>query len=176
MTVTDIRDLIASETLIQQRYGTISNAQVDSLDHIAGHSSRTKSKFYLSHSFDTYVEEGNEVYKSIGALTPQKSVFRNPPTPLEWGTDHPHYEEQGSRIPWTDFERDYVGKFVEKNKKRYTNVYSECLKAISKDQRAVSQFHRHHVESTGRVKYGYDKYIESKDKMCMSGELETLLI
>jgi hypothetical protein len=160
MTVSDIIGLAASEAFIQHRSGNITDRQMDSLNHIAGHSSRTMKQFYLTHSYKTYVRDGQQIFDSLESLTPADSPFKNPPPLLQWGTKHPQYKVDGQRIEWTDYEAHYVGRFVEQNRERASHVYAKCLKAIRNDPIAVENFHIRHVESSSRLKYGYDKYVK----------------
>jgi hypothetical protein len=163
MTVTDIRGLAASETYIQHRSGKISQKQMDSLDHIAGHSSKTMKRFYLCHSYDSYAKDGQEIFDSLDALTPADSPFKNPPPPLQWGIKHPQYKLEGKRIEWTKYESDYVGKYVDGHNEH--NVYANCLRVIAKDPVAVEYFHKRHTENSTRLKYGYDKYCKEKNNI-----------
>jgi hypothetical protein len=162
MAVNDIRAVAARQTYLQRRSGTISEKEIDSLNHINGHSSKTVSQFYLSHSYASYVEDGRKLYDSMDALTPADSPFKNPPPLLQWGVKHPQYNFEGKRIEWTKYESDYVGKYVDGHNEH--NVYANCLRVIAKDPVAIEHFHKRHTENSARLKYGYEKYCKEKKK------------
>ena len=129
MTVTDIRSLAATQAFHQRRSGAITEKEMDSLNRINGHSSKTVNQFYLSHSFASYVEDGRKVYESMDALTPADSPFRNPPPPLRWGIKHPQGNLDGKRVEWTEYETNYVGNYVSQHQEHH-NVFANCLKII----------------------------------------------
>jgi hypothetical protein len=75
LTVNDVRAFAATQTYLQRRSGSISERDIDSLNHINGHSSKTASQFYLSHSYASYVEDGRKIYDSMDALQRKKHIF-----------------------------------------------------------------------------------------------------
>lgn len=90
--------------------------------------------------------------------------------PITWGSKHPHGNIPAAKtIPWSDEEKDYIGKVVKnvrenKDDEIPTNICSIIRKTILDDSEAHEIFHSHHILDTGRIRAGYQAYMKREIK------------
>jgi hypothetical protein len=91
---------------------------------------------------------------------------------ISWGKHHPHGSVKSSKIPWSDAEKDYIGKIVEELKQERgkipTNVCAIIKDRVFIDSEAHLIFHEHHTLDSTRIRSGYESYIAREEKKLQS--------
>ena len=88
----------------------------------------------------------------------------NPPRPV-WGVSHPQYGDPNcKRASWSTTELDYLEKVVTIIGSDAHNLMARCLHHIKADPNAIPIFHTRHVESSDRLKNGYEALLKRLGK------------
>ena len=196
VTTTTIRSMVETKAEELEAEGSISGAQRKSVLDVNGHSSATAKRFYLYknreadimhvstvHSkmvaehdeddkdFDfTYAfndEEDIECDIPVTVLAPAPAVdqVHTPST----GTLHPDYMSptRKRRFTWSNEEMGFVGDWCDRHS-HLPNVYASCLKVIKADSELIKIFAPNHIESSTRLRNGYDAYLQRKNKLAIA--------
>ena len=87
---------------------------------------------------------------------------------IKWGSNHPHGDSNGYRIPWSDAEKDYIGEVVEEMRRLRgvipVNICQIIKDRIFNDRQAHAIFHAHHSLDSARIRAGYEAYIKREEK------------
>jgi hypothetical protein len=100
-------------------------------------------------------------------LLPSEPLFTSEVS-IDWGRLHPHRNVNGSKVPWSSKELEYIGKAIEeltaKRGEVPKNISSLITYRIFKDTQAHSIFHSHHTLDSSRVRWGIQAYQKKKEK------------
>ena len=86
------------------------------------------------------------------------------------GCKHPDYKksEKQLRASWTDFEIQTVGQWCEQNKivnpKWAKCILAKCVQHIKNDPKLREHFHEFHIFDSGRLRHGWEAYLNKKKK------------
>jgi hypothetical protein len=85
---------------------------------------------------------------------------------LPWGTSHPFYGSERKRIPWTEVELKFIGRWCDAAlaaDPAITQVAAKCRSAIIEDYpEMISHFHLHHILSPQRITHGRRMFLLHK--------------
>jgi hypothetical protein len=94
-------------------------------------------------------------------------------TELPWGTEHPQFGRETSKIKWTPIEIWYVGDWMVANghgnndgKLPSSKVQRSCRNSLIDDYpEMIPHFHRSHVVKMSTFAHGYNRYLEEQRKI-----------
>ena len=97
---------------------------------------------------------------------PESWRQRHAPVAIDFGTEHPDYNNSSVKAHWTIEEKEYVGKWCARtlNENQFTtNVVAKCRAHILNDPSAWPIFHKNHVLDSGRLRNGFRTW--TKDQL-----------
>ncbi len=180
MSTTNLRTLV--ETTADKNYfnGLITAAQRESVCRVNGHSSTTARDYYVRQELkmhiansqialglagenrsapsSTAVVNGNnfaEVNTKANELFNAHDNFNY----AEWGTEHPRYGSDATRVRFSEKENDYMKAYAREFKSRHGkiggNFAAQFLAHIRADPKAQPIFHENHVVDSSRIRSGF---------------------
>lgn len=167
ITTTSIRTLVETRTAVGFLNGTITAGQVAAINSVNGHSSQMAKTHY------TLIETKRVAEIARGAM----DLDRNTPDYVDqdlegdsyevgnteyadWGSEHPMYQSDAKRIPFSTEENKYLTRLVQEHKREYgeealpSTFTSRCLRKIKSDPNALKIFHLRHVLFPDRLRNG----------------------
>ena len=176
---TNIRSLAEIMAKKAHDAGVITNVQRDAVQHINGHSSATTTDYYLRQSRMQDAINGQAAFEALVRENDRLPLVTHPERTLnnsQWGTEHPHRELSGERVPWSAFELNFVGTFCSDLLHREPNqtytVVRSCLAHIKSDHNLIAKFHKHHTLDGSRLSYAWKKWKNDERKGGMIEEFE----
>jgi len=160
---TNIRSLAEIMAKKAHDAGVINTVQREAMQHINGHSSATTTDYYLRESRMQDAINGQAAFAALTRENARLPLIANPErNNRNWGTEHPHRDLIGERVPWSAFELNFVGTFcselLRKEPKQAYTVVRSCLAHIKSDNNLVAQFHKHHTLDGSRLGYAWKKW------------------
>ena len=163
ISTTNIRSLAEIMAKKAHDAGVINTVQREAIQHINGHSSATTTDYYLRQSRMQDAINGQAAFEALTRENERLPLIAFPERhSRNWGTEHPHRDLSGERVPWSAFELDFVGSFcsalLSKEPKQAYTVVRSCLTHIKSDNSLVAKFHKHHTLDGSRLGYAWKKW------------------
>ena len=154
----NIRSMVEINADTRHSKGEITSEQLAAVTRSSSHSSEAVKEYYLLKNLSTTIETARGAIDWRNKL-PLKSLATRHTVIKDWGTNHPEYKSEKTRIKFSDDElfymRNLYSKFNIDNRslKLFTAAYA--LSAIKNDPNATAIFHERHVLTTDRLRTGY---------------------
>lgn len=165
LTTTLIRTLVETMAENLLRMGQITPEDRKSVSNSSGHGSEVVRRHYVLWDRHVDADASRKVFRQARGIDAEEEeeVFE-PVTEdnkhNDYGTDHLEYDNvRGKRITWSDDEVSYLTHWKAENVHSPDEPFQlrRCLQAIIADRDAHPIFHQHHLETTQRLRSGYEK-------------------
>jgi hypothetical protein len=158
ITSTGIRSMVEIEVDSKYKRGEITSEQRKAVSDSSNHSSQIVKDHYIKIDLTKSLEiaRGAVDWRNNQPLMPLAEM-----TPAEvkvWGTEHPNFGDNKTRIKFSESERRYLMElhtnYTENNTSLNSFSVSYALNHIKKDPIATAIFHERHVLSVDRLRTG----------------------
>jgi hypothetical protein len=188
ITTNTIRSLVETSSGQLHMQGDINGVDRAAIMNINGHSSACTEKFYIKRSLSKDVSNARGVFqKLLPGIDVDNEVAIISDDDEEFGANvrqslanaaatatattiveetscvHPDASSPNKRIPWTDYEVNFVGRWCKRNS-CCPNVVAQCLKHIKSDPNIKKNFHPIHIADSSRLRHGLQAYNKKRDE------------
>ena len=154
----NIRSMVEINADTRHSKGEITSEQLAAVTRSSSHSSEAVKEYYLLKNLSTTIETARGAIDWRNNL-PLESLASRHTVIKDWGTNHPEYKSEKTRIKFSDDElfymRNLYSKFNIDNRSLKLFSAAYALSAIKNDPNATAIFHERHVLTTDRLRTGY---------------------
>ena len=164
ITTTALRALVETLAEQMQMQNQLSAQDREGISNVNGHGHAITRNHYLLRNRENDAAASEVMFaqilpQDVALPTVSAMITEADDKHICFGEQHPQGHTTGDRIPWSHAEKEYLRNWKlinilsDNDNKR---ALSRCLADIYQDVEAQQIFHLHHVQSTQRLRFGYE--------------------